>query len=177
MKLASTILLLCCYSVLCLGQAKYVGLSSCAPCHKGEKGSLVYEKFLKTKHASAYKTLEMQASLDIAKKKGMKSAPKEAPECLECHITGYGVDASLLDAKYNKADGVTCEACHGAGGRYKAIHSKKDAKIEEAKAAGMIIPKDDSKLCAKCHNKKSPTFKSFDYPKAKAAIEHKLVKK
>ncbi len=177
MKLASTILLLCCFSMLCFAQAKYVGVSMCAPCHKGEKGSMVYDKWLKTKHASAYKTLEGQAALDLAKKKNMKSAPKDAPECLECHITAAGVDASLLDVKYNKADGVTCEACHGAGGQYKAVHSKKGAKIEDAKAAGMIIGKDDPKLCTKCHNKKSPTFAGFDYKKDWGKIEHKLVKK
>lgn len=177
MKLASTILLLCCFSLLSYGQAKYVGVSMCAPCHKGEKGSMVYEKWTKTKHSSALKTLEGQAALDIAKKKNMKAAPKDAPECLECHTTAFGADASLLDAKFNKADGVTCEACHGAGGKYKAIHSKKDAKIEDAKAAGLIIGKDDPKLCIKCHNKKSPTYKAFDYKKDWAKIEHKRAKK
>ena len=57
------------------------------------------------------------------------------------------------------ADGVQCEACHGAGSDYAKMHIMKD--LEKAKAAGLIIP--DEKTCLTCHNNEGPNFESFDY--------------
>lgn len=167
-SIAMTIILMITIPAIMISQAKYVGIKQCMPCHKGEKNSMVYDKWNQSKHASAYKSLETKRAEEIVKKKGIKGTANTSAVCLACHTTAGNPD---------KTEGITCEACHGPASNYKMIHSKKGAKIEDALKAGLKLPKNDEKLCIKCHNKNSPTFKSFAYKTDWAKIEHKLVKK
>ena len=48
---------------------------------------------------------------------------------------------------------------------------------EKAKAAGLVLSADNGKLCEKCHNSESPTFKGFDFKKMWPKVEHKLANK
>jgi hypothetical protein len=150
-------------------QNKYVGLKTCISCHKGEKGKMVYENWLKTKHAQAFNTLKSEKSKEIAKKKNLKSDPTEAIECLKCHATGYFPGEESM-ATNKKEDGVTCEACHGPGSAYKTKHGK-DKKDEGIKN-GLIIGTNDEKICKKCHNPESPTFAGFNYKKDWEKVKH-----
>ena len=100
-----SLILLIAFPLIMMSQAKFVGMKQCMPCHKGEAKSMVYDKWLKSKHASAYKILASKASKEIAKKKGIKGAAKDAAVCLDCHVTAGNPD---------KSEGITCEACHGA---------------------------------------------------------------
>jgi len=145
----------------------YVGVDSCKMCHKKEDKGDQYGKWQATKHANAYATLASDAAKEIASGKGIANA-QEAPECLKCHVTAAGVDASMLDKKYKVEDGVGCESCHGAGSEYKNMKIMKD--LEAAKAAGLLIPDEDT--CKKCHNEESPTFKEFDFAARSAEIAH-----
>jgi hypothetical protein len=158
------------FTVGLYAQHKYVGVRVCSPCHKGDKKGNISEKWQKSKHATAYKTLESAESEKIAKSKGLKKPAKESPECLECHVTAFGVPASLLDAKFDIKDGVQCEGCHGPGSDYKSNAVMKDRT--KALAVGMILGSNDEKLCLKCHNKKSPTFKGFKFAEDWAKIAH-----
>ncbi len=107
---------------------------------------LQYDSWLKTKHAKAFDSLKPE---DRAKK-----------ECVECHVTGGRTDLP----------GVQCEACHGPGSESKAISVMKDKA--KAIAAGLKIPTE--KDCVVCHNKKSPTFKGFNFAESvKKVHEHK----
>lgn len=161
-----------------LAQNKFVGAKTCAPCHKTEKQGKQDSIWAKSKHASAYKTLTTEAAQKIAKEKGLKKAANESPECLECHVTAAKADAKLLDKGYNKAEGVSCESCHGAGSAYKTMAIMKDAK--KAVEAGMTEYKDEKAIeayCVTCHNEKSPTYKEFKFKEAWAQIAHPLPKK
>jgi nitrate/TMAO reductase-like tetraheme cytochrome c subunit len=161
-----------------VAQNKYVGEKACAPCHKGEKKGSMAEIWEKSKHAQAYKALKSDAAKKIAKEKGLKKAANESAECLECHVTAATADAKLLDKGYDKKNGVTCEACHGAGSAYKSPAIMKDKA--KAIAAGLTEFKDDKakeEFCTKCHNKKSPTFKEFKLKEMWASIAHPLPKK
>lgn len=151
-------------------EKKFIGVKACSACHKGEKGKMIYEQWLSTKHAEAYKTLLGQKSKDIARKIGLKQEPSEADECLVCHATGY-MENEIRQASAKKEEGVTCEACHGAGSLYKSKHGKD--KAEEGKKLGLALSDNDPKVCARCHNKKSPTYVEFDYKKDWQKIEHK----
>ncbi len=151
------------------GDNKFVGVKICSACHRGEKGKMVYDNWLKTKHAQAYKTLENEKSKEIAEKKGVKNSPTESNECLKCHSTGYFENDQRL-ASSKKEDGVTCEACHGPGSAYKSAHGK-DKKDEGIKK-GLIIGKDDETICKKCHNSESPTFVGFNYKKDWEKVKH-----
>lgn len=133
---------------------EYVGEKKCKMCHKDEHAS-----WLTTKHATAYDVL--------------KAEDKKKDSCVVCHVTGFGVADTLFE-------GVQCEACHGPGSLYKSmkIMSKdkyktdREAQHKLAVEAGLLIP--DEKTCTGCHNKKSPTFKEFDYAKMKAKGVHAL---
>lgn len=150
-------------------QNKYTGSKYCSACHKTGKAGTSYAVWEKTAHAKAYQTLLGEEAKKIAKARGLKVAPHEAPECLKCHVTGGGT-AKNVEASFKKEEGVGCEACHGAASAYKIIHSKGDkAKNKEL---GMIIPAKDDKACVTCHNPESPTHKEFKFAEAWAKIQH-----
>ena len=171
--------LLVCTFVLALtglAQNKYSGVKMCGACHKAEKTGAVYVVWEKSAHAKAFQTLKSKEADEIAKKKGLKTAAAESPECLKCHVTGGGAAANV-EAGFKKEEGVTCEACHGAASGYKMIHNKPENK-EKAKAAGLVMAaKTDAKACEKCHNSESPTFKGFKMAEMWGKIAHSLPKK
>ena len=145
----------------------YVGVDSCKMCHKKAETGDQYGSWQKSKHAGAYETLASDKSKEIAAAKGIDN-PQGNGECLKCHVTGYGLDASRYDKKYTMEEGVGCESCHGPGSDYKNIKIMKD--IEQAKANGLIIPTEET--CKQCHNEKSPTFKGFNFEERNAEIAH-----
>lgn len=134
---------------------KFVGVGTCKMCHKAQ-----YEVWAGSAHAKA-----MQAA---------KVA--DDPKCIKCHQTAFGADAALLDPKFDKTQGVQCEACHGAGGDYKAMASMKDHAKAVAAGLNPIKVADGSaeKLCVTCHNAQSPTFKGFKFEEYWAKIKHGL---
>lgn len=147
-----------------MNATQYAGSKSCKACHSNAKmGGEAYKVWEKTKHASAFTTLQSAEADKIAKDKGFKTKAAETPECLSCHIT---------DAKFS-AEGVGCESCHGAGADYKTKHAK---DVNEGVKLGLKLPKlaDGSaeKQCKECHNEKSPTYKSFKLKEAWKEIEH-----
>lgn len=150
-------------------QNKYVGVKVCASCHKGEKNNMIYEKWLKTKHAQAYNTLKSEKSKEIARKLNLKSDPTESIECLKCHATGYFPGEQALPTN-KKEDGVSCEACHGPGSAYRNKHGKD--KKELGIQLGLVIGTNDEKICKKCHNSESPTYSGFNYKKDWEKIKH-----
>jgi hypothetical protein len=147
----------------------YVGVDGCKMCHKkAEKGDQ-FGAWQKSKHSQAYATLATDQAKEVAAAKGI-SNPQESPECLKCHVTGYGLDASMYDKKYKMEDGVGCESCHGPGKDYKNIKIMKD--VEQAKANGLIMPTEE--VCLKCHNEESPTYKPFNYEERNKEIAHPM---
>lgn len=150
------------------GDYKFVGNKSCMACHKTEKGKMAYVTWAKTVHANAYKTLENDKSKEIAKKKGLKVAPNEAEECLKCHSVGYMKGEQR--ATVTKEEGVSCEGCHGPASAYKTKHGV--GKTEEGIKNGLTRGTGDTKICTKCHNSESPTYKAFDYKKYWDFVKH-----
>ena len=162
-------------SVFCLigyvwaaGPHKYVGVKKCAMCHKSESKGNQHGQWLSSAHAKAYERLASPEAQGSAKSKGVTGNPQEAPQCVKCHVVGYGEDASLFTESFIKADGVQCEACHGAGSDYLGLSVMKDKA--KAIAAGLIIPTKET--CVKCHNPESPNYKEFDYDKYYSKIAH-----
>ncbi|MDH4222903.1 MAG: cytochrome c family protein [candidate division Zixibacteria bacterium] len=152
-------------------KAKYLGATVCKPCHNAELKGKVYDKWASSKHATAYKTLANEESIKIAK--GMKiENPQKSEKCLKCHVTGYNATAELKDVKFDIAEGVTCEGCHGAGSGYKLVHMKDPVK---AKEMGLLKP--GEKECKACHNQESPTYKEFKFAEAWKAVDHTYRKK
>lgn len=150
------------------GEHKYVGVKKCAMCHKSEAKGNQYGKWLASKHAKAYERLASPEAEETAKRAGVTGNPQEAPQCVKCHVTAYGVDKSLLGEGYVMADGVQCESCHGAGGDYTSLSVMKDKA--KAMAAGLIMPTKEA--CVKCHNPESPNYKELNYEESFKEIAH-----
>ncbi len=153
--------------------AKYIGSKKCKMCHsKAEVGSQ-YSIWEKGPHSGSFETLKTDAAKAIAKKMGLKASPEQAPECLSCHVTGWGdksgyqLEVDPLNKKAVKKNKdlsrVGCESCHGAGSLYKS------KKTKAAIAAGTITRESvnlitiSEQTCTVCHNPDSPTYKPFDY--------------
>jgi hypothetical protein len=152
---------------------EYIGATKCKMCHNRPDGGEQYAIWEKSAHAKAYTVLASDEAKKLGKAKGIDN-PQEAAACLKCHVTGYGAPADLLGSKYDKTEGVTCEACHGAGGDYykkKTMVGVFTGEIDPA-SVGLVMP--DEKTCVKCHNEESPTFKSFDYKEMVKKIAHPI---
>ena len=112
---------------------------------------------------------EAKEAEKAAKKAGKADKPPaENPACLKCHVTGWDAPDDLKGPKWDKTEGVTCEACHGAGGDYSPMKVMKDKELALQK--GLVIPKKEH--CRKCHNKESPTYKPFDFDTFWKKIAH-----
>lgn len=149
-----------------------VGAPKCKMCHGAKTGDQ-WKIWSESAHAGAFDELASEASKKIAAEKGLGDPQKEAA-CLKCHTTQafLGCDVTVSDSgKYEQAEGIGCESCHGAGSDYKKVMKNHEAAV----AAGLSTDLGED-LCRKCHNENSPTFKSFDFAKQWAEIEHPLVK-
>jgi RecJ-like exonuclease len=151
---------------------QYVGSTSCRPCHQHIKHNQ-YKIWRDSAHANAFKALKTDKAKEVAAKTGVKGPPEKAEACLVCHATGYNLDAKRLGKKFNVEEGVQCETCHNAGSGYGKLQTMKDhAKSVAAGMSDFFAEGAVEKLCAECHNEKSPTYKGFDFAKRWAEIEH-----
>jgi len=180
-KLISFLLIIAILSLMALSFAQetkfqYVGASKCKMCHKGEKKGNVFEKWEASKHAQAFATLAKVESITIAKEKGVKGDPSQAPECLVCHVTGYSAAADQKAETLTLEEGVSCEACHGPGSEYKGLKVMKDIYAGTAKGADYGLIEPNEKVCLTCHNPKSPTYKEFKFDVMSKEIAHPVPK-
>jgi hypothetical protein len=133
---------------------RYVGMQKCASvCHNNEKMGFQYDIMKDSPHSNAFKILISDRAVRYAKKANVKENPQESPICLNCHITGGGLDSSFFAPTYRKEEGVTCEACH------------KGAFITKA-----FIPKETD--CLKCHNDSLHRINKFNFRKNCVKIAH-----
>ncbi len=117
----------------------YVGSSRCAECHAPQK-----KQWRGTTHAAAYASLE--------------DAGRETdPECIGCHVTGYGFRGGFVAGQKPARLNVGCEECHGPGEGHAQSPTIKTAPINE-------------NTCSRCHDaERSP---SFDYAAYLEPVTH-----
>jgi hypothetical protein len=159
---------------------EYIGVEKCGTCHSKALYGDQVAKWRASAHAKAYESLASDKALEYAKKKGIKGSPQQAKECLECHVTAYGVAPALIKYDLEQTDGVQCESCHGAGADFRKREIMSD--IDQAKANG-LVPQTEA-TCTGCHNDRSPAWDparftlpngkkaGFDFTQAVAKIEH-----
>ena len=167
----------------------YVGVKTCAKCHKKEKHGEQLGIWRKSQHAEAYRTLGGEKAKKQAAQLGVTGDPQQAAACLVCHTTAFGAPATRLKKKFKVIDGVQCEACHGAGSNYKKKKTMKligeergpDGKGDSATArnTGLVIPGEQT--CKTCHAKqtkrngqvfRNPNYKAFDFGEMYKKIKH-----
>ncbi|MFQ6675103.1 MAG: multiheme c-type cytochrome [Fidelibacterota bacterium] len=149
---------------------RYVGVAKCEICHATDDIGNQVAIWKSSAHARAFESLLTEEAKSIAREWGLTSPPHEAPECLECHVTGYGLDSSRFKYPLVKEDGVQCESCHGPGSEYRKIDIMLDSTL--SRANGLILPTEET--CAQCHNERSPKFKPFTFEELVKRIEHRV---
>jgi hypothetical protein len=146
--------------------AVWMGVASCASssCHheNGPKGSKrsEYDTWVGyDNHSRAYQVLFNERSERIVRNlygENAKAATETAL-CLKCHASHDGVTDHGVGERFQLADGVSCESCHGAAEKWLTVHYEagfKEKSLEEKAALGLRPTKDilhRAKLCTNCH--------------------------
>src|SRR5215471_18731165 len=117
---------------------KYTGAASCGAsnCHGSTKAKADYPKlnentvwFQKERHAKAYDTLtneKLKSKVSPSKiAQTLKIDKTETSDrCLSCHA--LNVKPQLRGPKFDIAEGVQCEACHGPAEKWLEPHAEKN---------------------------------------------------
>ncbi|MBN2374210.1 hypothetical protein JXL19_10535 [bacterium] len=133
--------LLLCHNAPAEIYGQFTGWKACSECH-----SELRDGWLGTRHAGAFESLS-------------KSGQQDLPDCLRCHVVGYGQSGGFLDPELTmELSGVQCESCHGPGKRHSDM----------PEATGSIIRAPAKDLCLTCHTRGQDP--NFDYQKKIASI-------
>ena len=145
----------------------YVGAAKCQICHKTEKQGQQYPIWEMSLHAKSFTALTSPQAAANAQALGVAD-PTTDPKCLKCH-------APFADkAPELKAEGVSCEVCHGPGSGYKKLNIMQDK--EKAVQNGLVLYNADPSAiqthCLKCHQ--NPHGNPFDFRTAWDSIKHPI---
>ncbi len=152
--------------------AEYLGAKKCKACHMKQ-----YKAWMRTTMATSYENLKAGVKAEEKKKAGLdpdKDYTTDA-DCLRCHTTGYGKPGGFTSFEETpKLINVQCEGCHGPGGDFRTIMKKdKKFKLDDAVAAGLLVPNETDNNCMECHGGDSPFTEKVD-PKYKFNIKERL---
>lgn len=145
-------------------RGRYEGVASCAgsTCHGRAEGngeqvrqdeiaSWQEPSSSSGAHSRAYAVLGSLRGRQIAASLGMGDPTGEAA-CLGCHAT-YKPSAPR-GARYQLADGVGCESCHGPASGWISSHYEKGGTHGANLAAGLVPlerPQERAGVCLDCH--------------------------
>ena len=153
-------------SILIIGlfaqEFTYVGADKCKICHKTKKQGRQFPIWEESRHSKSFEDLFSETALEVAKKRNLDKPPSEHPDCLKCHGPLYEKAPEI------KAEGVTCEVCHGPGSAYKKLSIMKNR--EKSKTSGLVVyesPEAIKKLCSTCHSSEE-----FDFEASWEKIKH-----
>jgi nitrate/TMAO reductase-like tetraheme cytochrome c subunit len=118
---------------------KFVGAEKCKGCHPQQ-----YKDFESRKFTKAWAVLQMRGKT-------------KDPECLKCHVTGYGKAGGFVsDEETPQLRYKQCEACHGAG----SVHANNAGDSAARQAMKDYVSK--TNVCIECH-KCMKTHKEADF--------------
>lgn len=144
------------------GQGTFLGVASCSgsTCHGRNEadGKIVRQDELMRwqepstpggAHSRAFNLLSSARSRQIAQRLGLGN-PESAPACLGCH----SAPAAARGPRFQAADGVGCESCHGAASGWIAAHYAVGASHKRNVAMGLTPltdPRARASVCLDCH--------------------------
>jgi hypothetical protein len=135
----------------------FLGAGSCAAqaCHGGGTAERQEYKIWANRemdrHSRAFASLTGDLGRRIGERLGVD--PTKVALCLSCHSAVGEKTAATFD----RADGVSCELCHGAAGRWLGSHvapTFKDLSPREKEAKGLrdlTTPAKRAAACVECH--------------------------
>ena len=144
----------------------YVGAKKCQICHRTDAQGRQFPIWEASKHSLSFKVLTSPQAVDAARLTGIEN-PAEEAFCLECHAPLSGEEEEI------KAEGVTCEACHGPGSEYKQLSVMQDRA--EAVQKGLILQGTIEAIkasCLKCHE--NAHGMTFDFAARWDKIRHPI---
>lgn len=157
---------------LSVAQDKHMGVATCAStvCHGNSTdkpdANILHSEYVfwgqQDPHANTYQVLLSAESVRIANKLGI-GRPDQAPVCLSCH-TDY-VPKSERGERFQLADGVGCEACHGGAERWLSTHTEKGVGHKDNVAQGLRpleLASVKAQVCQGCHVGTDGKFASHD---------------
>jgi hypothetical protein len=164
-KLAFLVVMTVLASTALLSQTPtYVGSAKCSICHRTESQGRQYPIWQASKHSQSVAALSSPEAAKKAQAMGVQN-PASSPACFKCH------EPLAEKAPEIKAEGVTCEVCHGPGSEYRKLNVLKDKAL--AVKNGLILygsPDAIKKLCLGCHENAHGT--TFDFTAAWEKIKH-----
>jgi len=140
----------------------YVGSAKCAMCHKTDAQGKQLPIWQASKHSKSAAALTSPEAAAKAKEMKLEAT---SPECLKCHVP------LAEKAPEIKAEGVTCEVCHGAGNDYRKLNVMKDRAL--AVKNGLVVydtPEAIKKQCLTCHENAHGL--KFDFAASWEKIKH-----
>jgi len=149
-------------------ESNYVGSDKCGLCHSGIANGNIMEKWSSGPHANAFKSLATErANSILTEKYGLIGNPQEEVLCLSCHLTGFEGKSSSTNTIHQE-EGVSCEACHGAGKLYakEEIMRNRELSIQNGLTE---LPKYS---CKQCHNEKGHSTNIFSFESSWPEIQH-----
>jgi YVTN family beta-propeller protein len=141
------------------GVRHYVGVMTCARCHRGPAMGYQFSRWRLGPHARAYAVLGSPEGHKSAVAEGVLGDPQAEPRCLRCHSTPAGHTGPDSVESYGQHEGVGCEACHGPGSAH-ALTGRPGKVLHEVSRA----------TCLRCHD--NAHGQPFDYDAAIEAIAH-----
>ena len=139
------------------GGVAYVGADEgCANCH--EKA---WKTWQASKHAHAWATLVLQDEPPPPElKKGRLRNAIFDPDCVKCHVTGFGYASGYRGPKKEDPNAplvnVSCEACHGPAGDHATRASRGDTTYPGGHAPSVANGAAFA-LCVRCHDPDNST--------------------
>lgn len=137
--------------------ARFVGSQGCASssCHggAGEKRSQWGTWNAADVHRRANTTLSTRRSVQIAEAAKLGD-PVSNARCTVCHAPFADVPAALRLNALDRADGVSCETCHGPAEPYLRPHWRPDFTLADRIASGLRDlrnPYVRANTCVACH--------------------------
>src|SRR3982074_2118214 len=142
--------------------SKYIGPGSCAAtsCHGSVKpvgGSRILQNeystwILKDKHSRAYQALTGDVGERMARILKLGAKAEESPKCLASHA--LDAKPEQQGRKFEIAEGVSCENCHGPASGWLGSHTTRSWPHEKSVALGMhdtrvVIHRTEK--CLECH--------------------------
>ncbi len=100
-------------------------------------------------HSRAWSLLKLPRAQKIGERLGIADVAQSG-ECIACH----GDPAPRRAAQWRQADGVGCEACHGAAQNWLASHAAVGASHKSNVARGLwdlASPRGRATVCLDCH--------------------------
>lgn len=116
----------------------YVGANQCFICHRPQTNT-----WSESKHSHEFTDLSQKYRSD--------------PDCLKCHVTGFGEPNGFAVGTTKDLSVVGCESCHGPGAlhidsaqRFVMANPGEEQKIEQEMRDTIVkVPTDSA--CVKCH--------------------------